>query len=331
MMDAVAHPVRLPALTAGFDQLHQFGWHDASQQAFWLRQQLRKPPLSVPVNEVVAVVFQHKPVETSLVLDQDVLTARQRPGDWLVQQQNLSSGSYWRDEQGQLSAQLFTPQGSARWHWQRRVQRQPVLAVNSPLDLLQVRMASFEGECVVAGQAVSGLFQGFLAQYGGRVQTPGFVQVFARHFEAHDDVRFAACGHALASQWQVREPLSLSQACLQIGAVTHVFDRWLPGLTVDAPRLDNYRWQAVLVNSTHRLQIVVDGGNPRLVPWAALNETLPAGGRRVLKMTPYATLELNLYRRGQQQPEVSLRSRQAWLTTALPGTRIASRSPVGLP
>lgn len=331
MTDVSFRSIRLPAISAGFDQFQQLAWQDRGDQAFWLRQQLRKRPLAAPVSEVVMVVFQRKPIETALVLDQDALSGRSVPGDWQAQQQNLASGSFWRDEGGQLSARLFTPQGSAHWAWQRRLQRQPGLQLQGPFDQLQAQSASYEGEATVAGQPVAGYFQGLVARYSGRWHTPGFVQVFARHFAGGDEVRFAACGHALGSRWQVREPLSLSQACLQIGQTVHVFDRWLPGLTVDAPRLDNYRWQAVLVNHSHRLQIVVDGGNPRLQPWAALNESLPMGRRRVLKMTPFATLELTLFRRGSQQPEACFQSRQAWLATALPDSRVSSRGPVGLP
>ncbi len=320
-----------PGWQGGFDQLLQWGWCEKSEQAFWLRQQVLARPLSSPMREASLIIFRRKPIETALVQELRPDVPGKPALGWLQQQQNLDSGSFWIEQEQQAQGRLFTHQGSAQWQLQRRLSRQPELAVNGLFDAVVSRSCCYDGNLTAAGLDVSGVFSGAVVQRWGRATAPGFVQVHAQHFQPQDDVQFLAYGHTLASQWQAREPLALSFAHLQIGKERHVFDRWLPALTVDAPRLDNFRWQASLVNKTHRLDIMVDGGNPRLVPWAAMNEQLPFGARRVLKMTPFATLTLSLFKRGESKALKTFKSSQAWLTTSIPGNEVRSRGPVAKP
>lgn len=319
------HPLRWQG---GFDQFLQWGWCSRNEQAFWLRQQVLARPFSSPLREASLIVFTRMPIETALVQE----LCPESPGklaiNWLQQQQNVESGSFWTEQNSRAQGRLFTSQGSAQWQFARRVDDVSGASLQGLFDSASVQSCHFDGELTASGLNVSGAFSGAMAQRWGRAVAPGFVQVHAQQFQQNDAVSFFAFGHALASQWQSREPLALSFARLQIGQEELVFDRWLPALTVDAPRLDNFRWQASLVNKAYRLELMVDGGNPRIVPWAAMNERLPLGGRRVIKMTPFASLTMTLYRRGEAQPMNTFKSNQAWLTTAIPSNEVRSRGPL---
>lgn len=317
-----------PRWQGGFDQFLQWGWCHRNEQAFWLRQQVLARPLSSPLREASLIVFTRKPIETALVQELGPEVPGKLSVDWLQQQQNVESGSFWTEQNHQSQGRLFTSHGSAQWQLSRRVNDASGTTLSGLFDAASVQASHFDGQLTAAGLTVDGAFSGAMAQRWGKAVAPGFVQVHAQRFQQNEAVSLFAYGHALASQWQSREPLALSFARAQIGQEQLVFDRWLPALTVDAPRLDNFRWQANLVNKSYRLELMVDGGNPRLVPWAAMNERLPLGGRRVIKMTPFASLTMTLYRRGKTQPLKTFKSNQAWLTTAIPSNEVRSRGPV---
>ncbi|MDZ4298227.1 MAG: hypothetical protein U0998_06510 [Moraxellaceae bacterium] len=317
-----------PSWQGGFDQFLQWGWCNRNEQAFWLRQQVLARPISSPLREASLIVFTRKPIETALVQELRPDVPGKSSADWLQQQQNVESGSFWTERNDQSQGRLFTSHGSAQWQLERRVDDSSASLLSGLFDAASAQSCYFDGQLTAAGLTVSGVFTGAMAQRWGKAVAPGFVQVQAQNFQQNEDVKLFAYGHTLASQWQSREPLALSFAHLKIGQEQHVFDRWLPALTVDAPRLDSFRWQASFVNKTYRLELIVDGGNPRLVPWAAMNERLPLGGRRVIKMTPFANLTLTLFKRGETQALKTFKSNQAWLTTAMPGSEVRSRGPV---
>ena len=317
-----------PRWQGGFDQFLQWGWCNRNEQAFWLRQQVLARPLSSPLREASLIVFTRKPIETALVQELCPEAPGKLSTDWLQQQQNVESGSFWTEQNQQSQGRLFTSYGSAQWQLSRRVNDASGSSLSGLFDAASVQACHFDGQLTAAGLTVAGAFSGAMAQRWGKAVAPGFVQVHAQQFQQNEAVSLFAYGHALASQWQSREPLALSFARVQIGQEQLVFDRWLPALTVDAPRLDNFRWQASLVNKSYRLELMVDGGNPRLVPWAAMNERLPLGGRRVIQMTPFASLTMTLYKRGETQPLKTFKSNQAWLTTAIPANEVRSRGPV---
>jgi hypothetical protein len=320
-----------PRWRGGFDQFLQWGWCNQNESAFWLRQQVLNRPLSVPLREASLIVFSRRPIESALVQDLNTEVTVDTSVDWLQQQQNLASGSFWTEQNQQAQGHLFTSHGSAQWALERRFDKSSTQALRGLFDAAETKPGHFDGQFTAAGLTVSGQFTGAMAQRWGRVVAPGFVQVYAQRFQQDQDVKLFAYGHTLISQWQSREPLALSYVHLKVGQESFVFDRWLPALTADAPRLDNYRWQASVLNKDYRLELMVDGGNPRLEPWAAMNERLPLGGRRVLKMTPYASMTMSLYRRGKTQPVRTFKSTQAWLTTAMPGNEVRSRGPVAKP
>lgn len=333
MTISIPFPAREPTLTGGYDQLLRWGVDPASGQAFWLRQQTCSRRLGQPQTmEVTLASFQRHQREAALVQDSEPLPGILRKpwrnqGEWSSLQYNWSSGSFLGASEPAVHGRLFTPQGSAQCRFELQRSGRPA-ELSWPLGNASLQDSLWKGGAMVAGLPVEGSFLGGQWQCWGRVVSPGQAVVHGVHFDGHPDVSFFGLGQTLAPQWQTREPLALSLGRLRLGDETILFDRWWPAPTVDAPRLDNYRWIATLVNPDYRLQVMVDGGNARLVPWLALNETLPGGRRRVLRISPYATLRLRLYRRGSQDVLRDLRSDHCLLMTAIPGNQVTSRGPL---
>lgn len=335
MTVTTTHPAREPTLTGGFDQLLRWGVDPVSGQAFWMRQQTCGRRIGHAQSmEVTLASFQRQRRQAMLVQDSEPLPGILRKswrnqGEWGRLQYNWQSGSFLGNDVNAVRGRLFTTQGAAHCMLVRDPRGRPC-ELSWPLGNVSQQDAVWEGGAAVAGLPVEGRFLGGQWQFWGRLVSPGLAVVHGVHFEGRPEVSFFGLGQTLAPQWQTREPLALSLGCLRLGDEVIRFERWWPAPTVDAPRLDNYRWMATLVNADYRLQVMVDGGNARLVPWLALNETLPGGDRRVLKLSPYASLKLRLYRRGSQEVLQELRSENSLLMTAIPGNQVSSDGPLSV-
>lgn len=332
-MTSAAYIPREPVLTGGFDQYVRWGLDPHSGQAFWLRQQTCSRVLGQPQTmEVTLATFQRNGRRSELVHDSERLSRLHRRqwrqhGQWDVLQHNWSSGSYLAEREQQVQSRLFTPEGLGNCRLQSLSAAEAPHLLDWPLGSVHWQPMSWRGEAAAQALGVSGSFQGGTWQAWGRMTTPGMAWVQAVHFTDRPGVSFLGIGQTLAAQWQQSEPLSLSVATLQLEEEVIQFDRWWPGPTVDAPRLDNYRWMATLVNARYRLQVLCDGGNSRLQPWLAMNDAVPGGGLRVLKMTPFASLKLRLFARGSDIPLRELVAPHCLLMTALPGNDINPDGP----
>lgn len=324
-------PARHPLATGGFDHYLQWGLNATRDQAFWLAQQVvGRPLVGARSRDISLAVFDRRSRETAQVHDSEMLDGRtlthwQRDGSWAGQASNWPTGSYASGGAEAARGRLFTAQGSAQWQWQAGVEESSVL-MQWPLGGLQARTQRIAGHAEAAGLRIAGSFRMASLQRWGRFSTAGMAVMQCLQLANDPDVSFLAHAQSLAPQWQRREPLAASVGWLRMGDQQHRFDRWWTAPTVDAPRLDNYRWLGTLANASHRLDIAVDGDNPRVTPWIAMNEQQPGGGRRVLRVTPFAQLHLRLYARGSQTVLREMRSDGCLLMTALPGAQVLSRS-----
>lgn len=315
--------------SGGFDHFLDWGVDPISGQAFWLRQQHCIKPLSGQSRRIVtAVIFQQKSGKITLIQDDERMSAVQKAqwltlGDWAQGHYNWGSGSFLTESEGTNKARLFTPQGQAHWAWKvlNTLSRKPDDAdeLTWPMNAVRQLPTQFLGDMVVSNQSISGHFFGARLQHWGRLVSPGFALASCQHFIGDSDVGFFALGQSMAPHWQGQEALALSVGILRIGEDCYCWDRWWPQAILDAPRLDNYRWIVTLGNATHRLEVMVDGGNPRITPWLALNETLPSGQCRLLNVSPFASLHLRLFERGSSEPLRTFKSHHSLLMTALPG------------
>lgn len=317
-------PAQCPPLAGGHDRFLQWGVCPDTGQAFWLRQtDMRRPLIKAPARELAVAVFQRDSRELAVMVEEEVTRKEdrrrwQREGDWENVQHIWSSGSFVRQTGLATGGRLFTARGSAHWELSTRprdADDMPSAPLAWPAGTLRAAPAGWHGRLTVAGQSVAGHFQGAVLQHWGSVILPGLAQVSCHHFQDDAASRFTLLAQSLELAWPGRDPLGLALAELVDGDQCHRFERWLPTPTVDAQRLDRYRWMGTLVNRTHRLEVVADGGNPRVNAWMGLVDHTPEGGRRLLRVTPFASLRLRLFARGSQTLLRAWRSEHALLMT----------------
>lgn len=324
MTDNAPLPARELAWTGGFDQHLRWGVDAAGGQAFWLRMQSAGRGVAAAQTMTVSLAtFRRDSNRAILVQDSEVMPAAakrawRRGGDWAALQYNWQSGSFLSADAGALRTRLFTARGQASARLQS-LHAGAGAVLGWPLGGLDVRDAAWQGELSTAGQQVEGGFEGATWQHWGRLVVPGQAMAHCRHFTDRPDAAFFGLGQIVLPQGQRREALALGLGRLVVAGETILFDRWWPAPTVDAPRFDNYRWLATMVNRDCRLEISIDGGNPRLVPWLELDDLLPGGGSRLLRVTPFAAFRLRLFRRGRAEPLHDLRSPGGLLMMAVPG------------
>lgn len=328
-------PAQCPPLAGGYDRFLQWGVCPDTGQAFWLCQtDTHRPLISAPARELAVAVFQRDSRELTVLVEGEAMRKEEsrrwlREGDWGNVQHIWSSGSFVRQAGLATGGRLFTKRGSA--HWELSVWGQDVAEAHSPplswpAGTLRAQPADWRGLLTIAGQTVAGHFHGAALQHWGSLSLAGLAQASCQHFQDDAVSRFTLLAQSLAMAWPGRDPLGLALAELVDGDHRYRFDRWLPILTVDAQRLDRYRWIGTLVNRTHRLEVVVDGGNPRVNAWMGLVDPTLEGDRRLLRATPFASLRLRLFARGSQTLLRVWRSEHALLMTrygdaphALPG------------
>lgn len=316
-------PAQCPPLAGGYDRFLQWGICPDTGQAFWLRQtDTRRPLIREPVRELAVAVFERDSRELAVLVEGEITRKEERrrwlrEGDWGNVQHIWSSGSFVRQAGLATGGRMFTARGSAHWELSAREQQMAKGAspLSWPAGALRAMPAHWHGRLTVAGQTVAGRFHGAVLQHWGSVNLPGLAQVSCQHFQDDAASRFTLLAQSLELAWPGRDPLGLALAELVDGDHCHRFDRWLPTPTVDAQRLDRYRWMGTLVNRTHRLEVVADGGNPRVNAWMGLVDHTPEGGRRLLRATPFASLRLRLFARGSQTLLRAWRSEQALLMT----------------
>jgi hypothetical protein len=189
----------------------------------------------------------------------------------------------------------------------------PPLKVQAP----DIRLG-FSGRITCAGTVLAGELGGGSRHLWGRGRVREYARSSCARFPSDRSAFFAGMSARLPllGDW-VASPF-FSLAALRAG------DRWyLFNTLASAPRhsvhaLDNYRWLASFANATHRLEVTVDGANPRVEPWIALQEVFPDGHRAVTKSTPFAAGRLRLYEKKAEAPLLELAADNFALETLRP-------------
>lgn len=302
---------QLPALTGGFDQCIEFGIDSRTRQAFWLRRQVQSRPWQDELSRRVTLWGSNAEVgHGELLQDADTQFSRLAlPAHWPFEQYNSASGSFVSSEDEQLQGRLFTPAGTARWQL-RASSPVPAETLTWPSGGFRCQPTQWLGDVDVAGLPLSGLFVGARIQFWGRVAPVGMALLSAPSLGGDARVQLTAIGQFAGRAGALSERLNGAVGVLRVADETYRFDRWWPAATVTPSRLDAYRWMATLTNAQHRLELVADGGNPRITPWQGLVDASPEGLRHLLRLTPYAALHVRLFARGSQTPL------QEWRTDA---------------
>jgi len=307
---------QLPALTGGFDQCIEFGIDSRTRHAFWLRRQVQSRPWqNALARRVTAWVSQSEIGKAVLLEDSDVQISRLTlPAQWPSEQYNSASGSFVSSDDERFRGRLFTPAGNAQWQL-RASSPVPAETLTWPSGGLRCQPTQWLGDIQASGLPLSGLFVGTRIQFWGRVAPIGMALLSAPSLGGDARIQLTAIGQFAGRAGALSERLNGAVGVLRVGDETYHFDRWWPAGTVTPSRLDAYRWMATLTNARYRLELVADGGNPRITPWQGLVDSTPEGLRHLLRLTTYAVLHVRLYARGGQKPLQEWRSDTSLLMT----------------
>ena len=307
---------QLPRVTGGFDHFLEFGVDARTQHAFWLSRQVLSRPWQEAVQRRLTLCVSQANIGSSVLL-QDIdarSTHLSLPTYWPVEQYNSASGSFLSCDEDVLQGRLFTASDHATW---RLRASSPVSAESLywPSGGLRCQPTQWLGEIDAAGQSISGLFVGARVQFWGRVAPIGMALLSVPRLGGDAQVQLTAIGQFAGRAGALSERLNGAVGVLRVGDETYHFDRWWPVGTVASARLDAYRWMATLTNASHRLELVADGGNPRITPWQGIVDHTPEGLRQLLRVTPYSVVHARLFARGGQTPIREWRSDNALLMT----------------
>lgn len=323
---------QLPRLTGGFDHYLEFGVDTRTQQAFWLSRQVLSRPWHDAVQRRLTIALC-QPSGPSDVLLQDTdarSTYPSLPMCWTEEQYNSPSGSFLSSEDDQLQGRIFTASSMATWRLRASSPVEPE-AILWPSGGLRCQPTQWLGELDASGHSISGLFVGTRIQFWGRIAPIGMALLSVPRLGGDAQVQLTALGQFAGRAGALSERLNGSVGVLRVGHETYHFDRWWPAGTLASARLDAYRWMATLFSATHRLELVADGGNPRITAWQGLVDHTPEGLRQLLRVTAYATIHVRLFARGSDAPLQEWRSDSALLMTLAGDTPNLPLGPVATP
>lgn len=342
--------LQLAALKAPFwrghhESLDVHGRSDDGRMGYWLRHSLVRDRASRQLTlDLTAVLFQRAPLLTRAVhvrdrLDRAVLNRIGGRG-WAGLTHALRCGSFLETTEHGSRGRLHSPDGQAGWHFYRPLLTSAKREALWPPELLwpwpsQQRPGAMP-------------FQALARLHCQELSCEGRLHGQVRHgwgWDLDEEYAHASCAEfrgeaawfegfssrsSLAGDW-LPGPL-LSAATLVWQEQRYHFPEQ-PRPTVSRHLLgglSDYAWQIVFRNERHRLEVDIDGGNPRLEPWVALHVDRPGGQRRVLKHSPFAAGCFRLYREAGNELLVELRSDRVTLETSRPENLPSGRGVIGI-
>lgn len=343
-------PLRLAALNAPFwrghlETLDIHGLSDDGRVGYWLRHALVRDRASRQLTlDLTTVLFQRAPLLTRAVhvrdkLDRRLLTRIGAHG-WSGFTHALRCGSFVEMTDHGSRGRLHSPDGQAGWHFYRPVLTSAKREALWPPEVLWP-WPSQQRPGAMPFQALARLN---CQELGWEGRLTGL----ARHGWGWDlDEEYA---HATCTAFR-HEPAWFEG----FSSRSSLVGDWLPGPVLSAATLvwqdqryhfpeqarptvsrhalhglSDYAWQIVFRNDRYRLEVDIDGGNPRLEPWVALHVGRPGGQRRVLKHSPFAAGCFRLYREAGNELLVELRSERVTLETSRPENLPSGRGAIGI-
>lgn len=346
MIDPVAFA--LPNARDGLYESFYFrGVSHDGRHAFWLKHNLlrRHGERGVTV-ENAFVIFDRVTGESEVIYDKDELnpaavSAFLRSGHWEQASANFASGSFFSISREALKGKLHTSRGSASW--ELALDRSDEVLYHFPNERLyrlpwpkkkiitRDCFLRFKGRISCAGITVDGDFLGMNGHNWGTEHAYEYAYADCNRFAEDTEACFDGFSVKVAlARGLVKSPF-LSMCSLRLDQRWHHFNALSVSWKQRVEALDDYRWIATFHNATHRLELNIDGQNPRVEPWVALHYDHPGGARSVVKNTKFATGRLRLYTLDGVTPERELTSQFFELETLLPGNMPTGKGYVGIP
>lgn len=346
MMDPVAFA--LPKARNGLYESFYFrGTSTDGRHAFWLKHNLLRRHGSKTVTvENAFIIFDRATGESEAIYDKEDLSPAAfatfaRSGHWEQASANFPSGSFFSISREALRGKLHTPRGTAQWElalersdevlYHFANERLYHLPFPKKKIITRDCFLKFRGRIACAGISVEGEFLGMNGHNWGTEHAYEYAyadcNLFAEDAGAYFDgfsVKIAMAGGLVKSPY-------LSMCSLKTGGRWYHFNGLAASWKQRVAALDEYRWIATFTNDSHRLELNIDGQNPRVEPWVALHYDHPGGARSVVKNTKFATARLQLFTLGDGRLVQELSSEFFELETLLPGNMPTDKGYVGIP
>lgn len=346
MIDPVAFA--LPAARDGLYESFYFrGTSSDGRHAFWLKHNLLRRHGERGVTlENALILFDRQNGRVEALYDKEDMSPQAvagflRSGHWEQAAANFASGSFFEISCEGLRGRLHTAQGQASWTL--ALTRSDEVLYHFPHDRLyhlpwpkkkvitRDCFLRFRGRLSCAGLDIEGEFLGMNGHNWGTEHAYEYAYADCNLFREEPGAYFDGFSVKLAlARGLVKTPF-LSMASLKLDGRWHHFNAlsqiWKQRVTA----LDDYRWRFALHNDTHRLEVSIDGRNPRIEPWVALHYDHPAGARSVVKNTKFASGRLRLFVHDSTEPVRELTSEHFELETLLPGNIPGGKGYVGIP
>ena len=332
MIDPVAIQLLLAGKSAGLHESYNFQGRTADgSTAFWLRHELlrRQGSRSVQVDSVL-VTFDRKTGLTQCIHEQETVAPpafRQsaRAGLWTRFSFNFASGSFFEITPEGLRGRMHTRRGSAAWELSLtpgasglyrpfasdRIYRLPRL-------LLPASTLELHGRVSCAGMVLSGPFAGNSQHQWSGGRADEYAWALCNRFARDDSAFFSGLSLRYKLAGGLLKTPYLSLASLRVAGQWYHFNTLLGASRHVVTALDNYRWLASFESRSHRLDVSIDGANPRIEPWVALHEQAPDESHVLVKNTKFAAGKIRLYEKHDQTPLHELGSELFELETRWP-------------
>lgn len=316
------------------------------KQAFWLRHNLlRRDGERGVMLEVTLVLFDRKSGEVVTAHDREDLSpasfsALSRSQSWETLSANLASGSFFEINRERVRGKLHTLRGSASWeavlarsdevlHHLPHAQLYALPFPKSKILTRDVYM-QFKARFSVGNKVVEGEFIGVNGHGWGREYAHEYAYAACNQFNEEAGACFEGFSAKLALAAGFLRTPYFSLAALKTQGEWHYFNALSRTYQPRVHALHDYQWSVTLRNATHRLEVLVNGENPRLLPWVALHDGQPDSTRSVVKSTRFASGRVQLFENGQSSSVFELSSDGFELETVLPANIPADRTYIGV-
>ncbi len=346
MIDPVAFA--LPKARGGLYESFYFrGTSQDGRHAFWLKHNLlrRNGDKTITV-ENAFIIFDRVSGESEVIYDKEDMTPAafatfSRSGHWEQASANFASGSFFSISREALRGKLHTSRGTAQW--ELALERSDEVLYHFPNERLyhlpwpkkkiitRDCFLTFRGRIACAGITVEGEFLGMNGHNWGTEHAYEYAYADCNRFAEDPGAYFDGFSVKIAlARGLVKSPF-LSMCSLKTQGRWHHFNALSASWKQRVEALDDYRWIATFTNPSHRLEVSIDGHNPRIEPWVALHYDHPGGARSVVKNTKFATARLQLFSVPDNRLVQELSSEFFELETLLPGNMPSGKGYAGIP
>jgi hypothetical protein len=346
MLDPVS--LVLPRARDGLYESFYFrGNSEDGRQAFWLKHNLlRRHGERGVLLETSLVLFDRATTQVHVAHDREDLSpqsfnALARSRHWETLSASLASGSFFEISRECLHGKLHTTRGRAGWDL--KLGRSDDVLYHFPharlyhLPLPKKKVLTrdsfmhFSGSLSVGDVSMSGNFVGVNGHNWGTEHAHEYAYAGCNLFREDATACFDGFTARLALAAGLLRTPRLSLAAFRLDGEWHHFNALSRSYQQDVQALSDYQWSITLKNETHRLEVTVDGANPRIEPWVALHYEHPGGARSVVKNTKFARGKLRFFEQGKESPLAELSSDCFELETLLPSNEPHDRGYVGVP